>query len=191
MNKPYDFRRLSKEEVMDIYVNGCPLHFPAPEVKPVFMIQSMVDRDGYIGIGIYDGEKMAGYALCVQDPERNTILLDYLAVYEEYRNRGMGALLLQKMQQIYTDKNGIIIETERPDKAENEADRALRLRRNAFYTRCGCRQTGLLTNVAGVDFGIFYLPCAKSLADEEIAADLKLIYDFMLGEKYGRMFAFT
>jgi hypothetical protein len=29
------------------------------------------------------------------------------------------------------------------------------------------------------------------MPDEEVAVDLQNIYDFMLGEKYGRMFAFT
>lgn len=191
MNMDYTFRRLSSDEVLDIYENSCPLHFPAPEIKPVFMIKSMVERGGYIGIGVYDGDRLAGYALCVQAPEKNTILLDYLAVFEEYRNKGVGALMLKEMQRIYTDMHGIIIETERPDKAADEDDRALRIRRNGFYKRSGCRQTELLTQVAGVDFGIFYLPTGRQMPDEEVAADLQTIYDFMLGEKYGRMFAFT
>ena len=42
-----------------------------------------------------------------------------------------------------------------------------------------------------MDFGIFYLPTGRQMPDEEVAADLQNIYDFMLGEKYGRMFAFT
>lgn len=155
MNTDYTFRRLSSDEVLDIYENSCPLHFPAPEIKPVFMIKSMVERGGYIGIGVYDGDRLAGYALCVQAPEKNTILLDYLAVFEEYRNKGVGALMLKEMQRIYTDMHGVIIETERPDKAEDEEDRTLRIRRNGFYKRSGCRQTELLTQVAGVDFGIF------------------------------------
>lgn len=191
MNTDYTFRRLSSDEVLDIYENSCPLHFPAPEIKPVFMIKSMVERGGYIGIGVYDGDRLAGYALCVQAPEKNTILLDYLAVFEEYRNKGVGALMLQEMQRIYTDMHGIIIETERPDKAADEEDRTMRIRRNGFYKRSGCRQTELLTQVAGVDFGIFYLPTGRQMPDEEVAADLQNIYDFMLGEKYGRMFAFT
>jgi len=191
MNTDYTFRRLSSDEVLDIYENSCPLHFPAPEIKPVFMIQCMVERGGYIGIGVYDGDRLAGYALCVQAPEKNTILLDYLAVFEEYRNKGVGALMLQEMQRIYTDMHGIIIETERPDKAADEEDRAMRIRRNGFYKRSGCRQTELLTQVAGVDFGIFYLATGRQMPDEEVAADLQNIYDFMLGEKYGRMFAFT
>ena len=53
MNTDYTFRRLSSDEVLDIYENSCPLHFPAPEIKPVFMIKSMVERGGYIGIGVY------------------------------------------------------------------------------------------------------------------------------------------
>ena len=113
----------------------------------------------------------------MQAPEKNTILLDYLAVFEEYRNKGVGALMLKEMQRIYTDMHGVIIETERPDKG--------------FYKRSGCRQTELLTQVAGVDFGIFYLPTGRQMPDEEVAVDLQNIYDFMLGEKYGRMFAFT
>ena len=45
--------------------------------------------------------------------------------------------MLQEMQRIYTDMHGIIIETERPDKAADEEDRTLRIRRNGFYKRSG------------------------------------------------------
>lgn len=191
MHSSYTVRQLSGEEIVRIYNTCLPGHFPADERKPVSMIERMLSEEGYEGLGIFAKEKLMGYAFLVKAPEKKTLLLDYLAVLKEYRSSGVGNAFLTHMKELYGQKEGIIIETERPDMAVNEEQRRLRLRRNGFYERNGCRQTPITINVAGVDYGVFYLATGKQLPDEKVAENLAGIYDYMLGEKYNRAFCFT
>lgn len=189
--KEYEMRKLSGEEILSIYNGVAREHFPEAELKPVGCIERMLAEGGYAGLGLFWGEKLIGYAFFVKVPEGDVLLLDYYAVLKEFRNGGTGSLFLQKMQEIYKDRAAIILETEEPEKAKNEAEYDIRVRRNGFYERNGAVRTCVKSRLYIVEFGIFVIPLCEKYTDDQIYARLDAIYHYMFGtegyEKYVRI----
>lgn len=176
-------KKLTAEQVLSIYTGVAKEHFPVEELKPAAVIERLLREGAYEGLGMFDGERLAAYALFAQMPKSRTLLLDYYAVLDEYRNGGVGSLFLGKMRQFYSDRNMILLETEKPASAKNEAEYTLRVRRNCFYERNGALLTGIRSRVYDVDFDIFLLPLAKTPSDEEAYQELSGLYRYMLGEE--------
>lgn len=181
--KKYEMRKLLKEEILSIYKGVAGEDFPEAELKPVEIIERMLVEDGYAGLGLFSEEQLIGYALFVKVPGEDVLLLDYYAVLKEFRNGGTGSLFLQKMQEIYKDKAAILLETEEPQKAKNEAEYDIRVRRNGFYERNGAVRTGIKSRLYIVEFGIFAIPLREKYEDDQIYARLDDIYHYMFGDE--------
>lgn len=112
--------------------------FPANECKPLGDIQNLVCEGRYEPLGFYDGEDLLGYATLWSHPDwPGYVLLDYLGVTAQRRNRGLGARLLDSLRERYTGKALVIAEAETPVPGGDETENNLRLRRIGFYRRCG------------------------------------------------------
>lgn len=187
----YEMRRLEKEQIIDIYTGPAGWHFPQEELKPLKTVIRLLEEGGYEGLGLFSGskdgrEELAGYALFIRTPGTRTLLLDYYAVMEEYRNGGTGSLFLEKMKELYRDLDMILLETEAPETAADEEERALRNRRNGFYKRNGAVFTQVRSRLFGVEFYISFLPLKKNPDSLQVAEQLKAVYRYMLGEEaYG------
>lgn len=188
----YVIRPLSDEQILSIYSETAPLHFPADELRPLSNIRDLLRRGGYQGLGIFGGDPntLMGYALFLKVPGEDTLLLDFYAILEEYRSLGLGSVFLQGMKEHYAGYAGILLETEDPESAADEADLLIRTRRNAFYYKNGVRQTGLSCTLFGVPFRILYLPLARdhSSDDASLREKLEAIYRFMVPGKDGFYF---
>lgn len=176
-------KKLTAKQVLSIYTGVAKEHFPVEELKPAAVIEQLLQEGAYEGLGLFDGERLAAYALFAQMPKSGALLLDYYAVLAEYRNNGMGSLFLDKMRQFYGKREMILLETEAPAAAKNEAEYELRVRRNDFYVRNGAALTKIRSRVYDVDFDIFVLPLAKTPSDEEVYQRLSGLYRYMLGEE--------
>lgn len=176
-------KKLTAEQVLSVYTGVAAEHFPAEERKPAAVIERLLREGAYEGLGLFDGERLAAYALYAQIPESGTLLLDYYAVLAAYRNSGVGSLFLDKMRHFYGEREMILLETEEPAAARNKAEYELRTRRNGFYERNGAVLTKIRSRVYDVDFDIFVLPLAKMPSDEEVYRKLSGIYRYMLGEE--------
>lgn len=180
--------RLTEEELLSIYENQAPHDFPADELKSLSAIQSLLDRNAYCGLGLFaaaSGEgfqkgALLGYALFLQPPGLNVVLLDYYAVLSQYRNLGLGGIFLDGMKRSYARMDGILLETEDPDTASDDEERGLRSRRNGFYMRGGARMTDIRCSLFHVSFRILYLPIGNSLSDAVVRSRLEEVYRFML-----------
>lgn len=181
--KEYEMRKLSGEEILSIYNGAAREHFPEAELKPVEIIERMLAEDGYTGLGLFLEEKLIGYAFFVKVPSGDVLLLDYYAVQKEFRNGGTGSLFLQKMQEIYKDRAVILLETEEPEKAKNQAEYNIRVRRNGFYERNGAVRTCVKSRLYIVEFGIFVIPLREKYTDDQVYAQLDAIYHYMFGEE--------
>ena len=180
-------KKLTAEQVLSVYTEVAKEHFPVAELKPAPMVEKLLQEGAYEGLGLFYGEKLAAYALFAQVPGRGMLLLDYYAVLAAYRNGGMGSLFLQKMKECYSDREAILLETEKPEAAENKEEYTLRMRRNGFYERNGAVRTKICSRVYDVDFDIFAIPLAKMPSDEETCQAYSEIYRYMLGEEnYGQ-----
>lgn len=184
-------KQLSPENIIEIYTTIAPLHFPAEELRPLANLQSLIDRSGYEGLGLYNTESdaLVGYGFFVRIPSADIALLDYYAILEEYRSQGVGSLFLTQMKEHYKNLRGILLETEDFDTASTEEERTIRARRDAFYIKNGALRTSTKTTVFGVDFQIFFVPTSVTKANltstenEILRNDIETLYRFMLTEE--------
>ena len=160
----FAWRLLTGPELTNVYLNEMRRDFPPTELKPLSMILNS-EADGTAHTwGVFDGDKLAAYLLMVRPRGSRISQLDYFAVVPEYRAKGTGAKLLAKLPEYETGADAIIIESEVPEKAEDEA---MAVRRLGFYARCGARDTGYYEHLFDAWFRILVLDCpgGAKLAD--------------------------
>lgn len=193
----YVIKALTKEQMAEIYKRWIHEHFPENEVKPLKHIYRMWEQDSYCAMGMYDGEELVGYAFFAMAPERNMLLLDYLAVIENYRNLGAGSAFLQKLRQSFAEYSGIsykgiLIETEDVEYAQDNAEREIRQKRDAFYERNGAIRTNVKGEVYGVHYAVWNLPISGNTGFEECREQMCAIYRMMVtGDKYQQFVKIT
>ncbi len=201
-------RELSLEEARQIYTEAAVRHFPADELKPFHKIEMMWHQGAYMGLGIYaktvalDSKtdrgsgsefqsglakgldsglyRLAGYALFVKAFDSNILLIDYLAVLEDFRQCGVGSIFLGKIKEYFRKYDGMLIETEDIRYAHDDAEQSVRQRRNAFYDRNGAVVTGFYSQVYGVPYEIRYLPFAGEYDENKCREALELIYHIIV-----------
>lgn len=178
-------RPLSDAQLEAVYETGMMHDFPDTERKPLRMIRDALRRDEYDCLGLFAGEILRGYAFFVRLGRE--LLLDYFAVSPAYRGTGCGSRFLQMLRQQYTDAETLIIETETPAYAADDADRLTRTRRMQFYLRGGCRETGITVQVFGVEYSLLELPLSGVHTPDEIRAVYARLYQsFLPPERYQR-----
>ena len=179
-NQKQEFRGLEAEEIAEVYEKRMKRDFPKSELKPLTAIIHMWEKGSYDCLGFYEEDRMTAYAFSVKDPEKGYLLLDYLAVCEEWRGDGHGSRCLEELRRFYRQKKGILLECESLESAKNESEIALRTRRIRFYEKNGCVRSGVRSRVFGVDFDILYLPLTKRQVD--VSGELERLYRLMLSE---------
>lgn len=158
----FTWRLLTADELTQVYLNEMRRDFPAGELKPLSMIlQSQTEGSAHTW-GVFDGEALAAYLLIVRPEGCPASSLDYFAVLPAYRASGVGAKLLAQLPQYEQGTSAILIESECPEKAEDEA---MALRRLGFYQRCGAQDTGWTEKFLGSSwFRVLSLPCQEGAA---------------------------
>ena len=137
--------------------------FPASERKPFSIIRKMHHK------GVTDvwrctwNGKFAGLVTTINGDEN--ILIDYLAVDENQRGKGIGREILQQMKAHYGEK-GLFLEIESP--YEPGDDQRQRLRRKRFYEKCGFQSMEVFAWVFGVKMEL--LGCCCKLSYEQYRA---------------------
>ena len=183
----YTWRKLTAQELTDVYLQEMRRDFPAGELKPLSMILTSEAEGLAHTWGVFDGQKLAAYLLMVQPQGVAVSQLDYLAVVPEYRAKGIGAQLLAQLPQQEAAADAILIEAEMPDKAE---DAVMAKRRLGFYARCGARDTGYYEHLFDAWFRILVLPCpgAPELSDKDALDALVSCYKRTIGESQWRKY---
>lgn len=188
----YTINLLTFEQTADIYNNYIHLHFPKEEIKPLKNIQRMWENGSYRALGMYEQKEvnaqLIGYAFLAMSPDSRMVLLDYLAIAEEYRGMGMGGIFLKEMRQRLPEFDGILIETEDIDFAVNEEERQVRKKRDAFYEHNGVVRTAIKSKIFSVHFANWQLPIHKPLSDKECKRNLEEIYKIMIPGAKNKMF---
>ena len=118
--------------------------FPRSERKPFQMILRM-QRAGRTDVWLAEQDgRFAGLGITINGSE--IILLDYLAVHEKYRDKGVGSAFLQALMAKYAGL-GFFLEIEAPDRDDPTGIKA---RRKAFYLRNGLTEMHVTANLFGV-----------------------------------------
>lgn len=187
----YKVQDLTREQTGDIYRQWIGRHFPQDEIKPLKSIYRMWDMGAYRALGMYekkaDGLQLIGYAFFAMAEDCGLLLLDYLAIVEDYRGQGMGSIFLQEMKKRLKTYRGILIETEDIECAGDEEAYRIRQKRDSFYGQNGALRTGIKSVIYGVHYAIWNFPLASAASRRECAESLADIYKIVIpGEKYDK-----
>lgn len=129
--------------------------FPKAERKPFSMIVKMW-RKGRTDIWcVESGDTFLGVGITINGSD--SILLDYFAMEEQHRGKGLGTVALKAIMARY-EGMGFFLEIEDP--REDTPDRALRQRRKRFYLAAGLEEMGTHAKLFGVEMELLGKGCA-------------------------------
>ena len=131
--------------------------FPRSERKPFKMIRRM-HRAGRTDVWLAEQDgRFAGLGITINGSE--IILLDYLAVHEKCRDKGVGSAMLAALYEKYAGL-GFFLEIEAPDRDDPTGIKA---RRKAFYLRNGLTEMHVTANLFGVRMELLGIRCRLDL----------------------------
>lgn len=177
-----ELRPLNKAQLERVYYDHMKRAFPPNELKALKVMEQMRDSGRYEPLGMYDGERLMGYALMWLEPGVPFVLLDYLGTVEGERGKGLGTTLLALLAEYYAHMRGIFGEAER-DNSPDEAERALQHRRLNFYFRNGYRYAGYDCALFGAHYETL-IRDAGDVSAEELLAVHKTLYQKQIPSPY-------
>jgi len=181
--KRMKLQRLDENQITKLYQEHMVVDFPKDELKPLNMILKSVQDGFYDCFGLFENEKIVGYTFMVK--LENSYLIDYIAIFPEHRNKGIGANLLTLIDDYLGDADRIIVEVEDPDYTDDEEQKTLQTRRLGFYLRNNCYDTGLRVECFDVKF-IILEAGKKRCRDKDEVWDLYSIFykKFLTEERF-------
>lgn len=157
----YKLCELNETEISAVYDSYMVEDFPDNERKPLSIILEGVREGRYVCYGLFeedarsegrlfdagkgdserclfDAEKVLGYAfLAFSKDVKDEVLLDYLAVRRDLRDRGLGSEILKQLTLTLPGLRSLIVEAEDPDRTRDVEELDIRNRRIRFYTGNG------------------------------------------------------
>lgn len=121
--------------------------FPENERKPFEMIREK-NRQGVTDVWVIEeAEEFSGLAVTMNGED--LVLLDYFAICEEKRGRGLGGRSLRALQEQYRGKRFFLEVESLKVAADNMEERR---RRKQFYLNNGMKELGVYAKLFGVEF---------------------------------------
>lgn len=180
-------RLMQLSEFRQLYDSCMCDHFPADEIKPFYIMEKAIKEGTYFPYGYYEGETLLAYTCLLK--KDTYFLLDYFAVMEAGRGKGMGSEILEILQNNISQEESILLEVEEPVSAEPDV-LDLQKRRIQFYLRNHALYTELRAEVFGVPY--FILIMGKKLEKEQAQKAMSVLYHTILTEEmYEKNVRFT
>jgi GNAT superfamily N-acetyltransferase len=120
----------------DLYAMYCKA-IPVREQKSKAELCAMVARPDYRFLLTLEGPTVVGFSISFVPADEAFCLLEYMAVHERCRNRGLGGQLFQETARS-AQKEFVLLEVD--SDREPSADNETRKRRLNFYRHLGCRR---------------------------------------------------
>ncbi len=178
-------KQLDLKERMELYKKHLSKDFHKDEVKPFEMIEGLIAQNIYWCYGFFENEEQMGYAYLIKAPNGEALLLDYLVVFEQYRNRGLGSAFLELMKEKLKEKGAFLLaEVENPEFAETDKDSQTRQRRIMFYQKSGFGMTKVRSRIYQDNYHIISLALKENATNELAFMELKRIYQAVFGEEF-------
>lgn len=172
-----EIKQLDQNQVRLLYDTKMKVDFPPSELRPYSSIAGLTQEGKYICFGYMDEQNVAAYAAFAYC--RDAALLDYYAVDQNLRGKGVGGEFLKGIREMSGRFNvpAILIEVESVESAETPQEIEERKRRIHFYLKCGCRETRVYSYLFGVEYQMLYLPLEDlNLSDSQVRDSLEKIY---------------
>jgi ribosomal protein S18 acetylase RimI-like enzyme len=119
-----------------IYVESIALR----EQKPESQIRALVTKPDYTVLLLKKDAAVIGFSMLFTPPDQEFCLLEYMAIAAACRNRGLGSeLFVRSMQAGLAGslRYGLL---EIDSESEPSADHDIRMKRERFYRKLGCRR---------------------------------------------------
>ena len=145
------FHELNAREIRALYDGDLQRQFPEDEVRPWESIEPLLQRGCYRACALERDGVIVSYAFFAK--AGRSVLVDYLATPDPWKNRGYGSLLLKRLRSLLTEADRFFIESEDPDVLSGDAAVMAR-RRLAFYERNGFAQTSVRVLLFHVEYRI-------------------------------------
>lgn len=182
----YTIRDMKLSELKKIY-RLIKKDFASGEYAPYEVFYQQIKSGVQSGFIFLEGGQDAAYSICAGSHPNGYVLISLLAVYEELRGRGVGSKFVEKLIELYSGRQGIIVEVEKPENAGNDNERDLRTKRIEFYKKAGFY---LVPNIEYVIWDapmhLMVLPCKALQQDinKNIDRTIYYIYLELMGERY-------
>ena len=153
--------------------------FPPNELKSYSMIRRNIHNGECIALGYYEDDNLKGYATVLIAGK--TLLLDYFAILNDYRQKGLGQKFLNELFEYLKEYDVLLIEA--------EADiNPIALKRIEFYHKCGCKDSPVKGRLYFVDYLLLYKELSRHYTlkqiEEEIHKTYHIIYPYFENTKY-------
>lgn len=163
----------------------CTADFASDELKSYEHLKLLMSKKNYKLLLAKDPiiNQVVGYAFIYEFERLQSIWLDYMAIDNQFRGSGYGALLFKKLTNWKLKGfSGIFIEVEIPE--ENEGvTRENQLRRIRFYERLGAKRLPipyqLATNDGGLPMYLYFWPSpdVEKLPKEQIQEAISEVFN--------------
>ncbi len=148
--------------------------FPKYERKPLLLILKTY-RSGNTDIWILENEdEFGGFAITLNS--KDMVLLDYFAVSENMRGKGIGGKALGMLQEKYKGKR-FFLEIESTTVPSDNRDE--RIRRKSFYINNNMNESGLCVDLFGTEMEVLTYNCKISF--EEYLSVYKDNFGWLVG----------
>lgn len=128
-------REIRPDESRTLYAH-MERDFPRDERPPHFAVARNMRNGVYTALFLCDDDREQGYAIVTAPQGTTYALINFLAIFPQSRSKRYGSAFLRILIERFSDRT-IVLEVESPDAARDDAERALRQRRIAFYERAG------------------------------------------------------
>ena len=167
-------QRVEVKKWEDLYKLRMVKDFPRNELPPLNRFLKYTDKRIVYSF-IEDGVEKA-YLITSRNDKIE--LIQYFAVYEEYRQKGIGTKFLQEYKEMVGNDKTILLEIENPATAKNQQEYIKRMKRKSFYERIGFI---IDDRVKAYYFYEHYLllTTKKEMPIQEIREQIKKLYNTM------------
>jgi GNAT superfamily N-acetyltransferase len=161
--------------------------FPPDEYPPYEVMYNHLQEGIQEGLVFCNQSKDLAYAICAASHSNDYILVSQLAVFPEYRGQGIGSTFVKTMFERYVQKQGILVEVERPAFSETPEEQELRQRRIGFYENLG------FYVIPDIDFSIWDVPmhlmalplnASAEIINQDIGHVIYQIYHSLMGQRF-------
>jgi len=189
----YDIRRMELGEIKAFY-ERIERDFAEGEYSPYDILYQHLRKGLQKALVFCEGQQDLAYSICTDSHENNYVLISLIAVFKDYRDKGIGSDFLKRLQIMYQYKQALLVEVERPDQAKNQEEVNARRRRIAFYERAG------FYLMEDVDYSIWDIPmhlmalplvASKETINQEIRKTMYELYVDLMGEALIHKMQFT
>lgn len=134
--------------------------FPFKERFPYFVLRVLTRLKFIEVLAFYEEAQLCGFAYIIV--QEKVVFIMYLAVAENFLNRGYGSQILSLIKQRYQSKT-IILDIEKLD--DKAANATQRIRMLNFYLRNGFYETNHYFTMRGVEYEILATDRSFKMAD--------------------------